>query len=241
MASVLALMLTVCAGSFLQVHTGLGLGILSMTIFPLLFPLSTAVGLNVAIAAMSALYIMISRRAYIRWDIIIPVILISLVISTITTLLSLSAEQSVLTLILGCVLIFLALYFAVFAGRIHIHGSRRNGLLMGLLAGVGNGLFGLGGPPVALYFMASMNGTKEYVASIQTYFFFSNIVTVIVRTATGAFQGYHIPLIALGWGCAALGTWGGIKTSGMLPERILVRLAYLFVALSGVALIINSF
>ena len=55
------MMLTVCAGSFLQVHIGLGLGILCMTLFPILFPLSTAVGLNVAIASVSALYIMFSR------------------------------------------------------------------------------------------------------------------------------------------------------------------------------------
>ena len=240
-SSVLILIVTVCAGSFLQVHTGLGLGILSMTVLPLIFPLSTAVGLNVAIAAVSALYIMISYRKEIRWRIVLPVMVISLVISTLTTLFSLQMEQSFLKIVLGCFLILLALYFAKFADRIHIRASRCNGILMGLLAGFCNGLFGLGGPPVALYFMASMNGTKEYVASIQTYFFFSNVVTMIVRAATGAFQGYHIPLIVIGWGCTALGTWIGIKTAGVLPERILMRLSYLFIALSGLTLVINSF
>ena len=234
------MMLTVCAGSFLQVHIGLGLGILCMTLFPILFPLSTAVGLNVAIASVSALYIMFSRWREIQWSTILPVTVISLTVSTMTTLCSLRVEQKVLKIILGSILILLALYFAWFADRIHILASRRNGVIMGLLAGVGNGLFGLGGPPVALYFMASVDDTQQYVASIQTYFFFSNVVTAVVRAASGAFEPAHTPLIVIGWVCTALGTWVGLRTSGLRPKRILRRLAYIFIALSGLTLVINS-
>ena len=102
------------------------------------------------------------------------------------------------------------------------------------------GLFGLGGPPVALYFMASMDDTRQYVASIQTYFFFSNVTTVFVRMATGAFQFFHLPLVLCGWLCAAAGTWLGMKTSGLFSERLLKRLAYLFIGLSGLSLVINA-
>lgn len=240
LSSVALVMLIVCAGSFLQVHIGLGLGILCMTLFPMLFPLSTAVGLNVAIASVSALYIMISYWKDIQWKTILPVTVISLTISTITTICSLQVEQGILKVILGIFLIFLSLYFAWFAEQIHIRPSVRNGVLMGSMAGIGNGLFGLGGPPVALYFMASMEDTRKYVVSIQTYFFFSNVTTVIVRAATGAFQVFHLPLIVVGWICAAVGTWIGLKTSGRLPERTLKRLAYLFIGLSGLILVLNS-
>ena len=170
----------------------------------------------------------------------LPVTAISLTVSTITTLCSLKAEQKVLKIILGVVLILLSVYFARFADRIHIQASRRNSVLMGTLAGVGNGLFGLGGPPVALYFMASMDDTRQYVASIQTYFFFSNVTTVFVRMATGAFQFFHLPLVLCGWLCAAAGTWLGMKTSGLFSERLLKRLAYLFIGLSGLSLVINA-
>ena len=105
---------------------------------------------------------------------------------------------------------------------------------------MGNGLFGVGGPPAALYLMASLQEIRPYIATIQTYFLISNVFTLAVRSMTGAVHIVHLPLIVVGWGCAAAGVFVGIRLSGHLPERLTKRLVYAMIGVSGLATIVQS-
>lgn len=148
-------------------------------------------------------------------------------------LFSLSIDASHLTMVLGFFLVLLALYFAYFSERIHITANPRNGLLMGLVAGLGNGFFGIGGPPVALYLFAAISDKKAYLATIQAYFLFCNVHSILVRSHYGSLLVNHIPLILVGWAAIGIGTFAGLKLFNRISDHLLRRIVYIFVGLSG--------
>ena len=153
--------LIVLVGSFLQANIGFGFPIIAMIFFPSLFPFSTAVTLNQVIAIASTLFVSIRYRAHIRWCILLPLLVSSILVAQLVILFSLSIDASSLTIVLGLFLVLLSLYFARFSERIRIQATMTNGFLMGLFAGIGNGFFGIGGPPVALYLFASVPDKKS--------------------------------------------------------------------------------
>ncbi len=136
----------------------------------------------------------------------------------------------------GCTrsfLVLLSLYFARFSEKIHIQATVANGFLMGLVAGIGNGFFGIGGPPVALYLFAAATEKKSYLATIQAYFLFCNLHSILVRNLHGSLLVSHIPIILVGWVSIAIGTIAGLKLFTKIPEYFLKRIVYAFVGLSG--------
>ena len=117
---VIAVFFIVSIGTFLQVGMGMGVGMMCMMFFPFLFPLNTAVGLCIAISSFSVCYLSFKHRKHICWKILIPCAFISVIVSTETTRISLSWNQSVVKIILGVALILLSLYFLYYSKYIHV-------------------------------------------------------------------------------------------------------------------------
>lgn len=223
----------VFVGAFLQANIGFGFPIIAMIFFPSLFPFSTAVTLNQIIAIGSTGFLTIKYWKSIQWKVLIPMLVSSLLVGAVVIVSSLQVESRILTGILGFFLMALSLYFACFSNKIVIQASPINGLLMGIVAGLGNGLFGIGGPPVALYLFAAVKDKKHYLATIQAYFLVCNIQSIMIRSYHGAFEISHIPIILIGWVAIAVGTYVGLLLFKRTPDYILKRIVYLFVGASG--------
>ncbi|MGE4584014.1 MAG: sulfite exporter TauE/SafE family protein [Sphaerochaeta sp.] len=227
-------------GAFLQANIGFGFPVIAMVFLPSLFPFSTAVALNQMIALASTGYLTLKYRASIRYATLIPLLISSLVVGMVFILFSFSLDSRILVLLLGGFLILLSLYFIIFSARISIKPTRRNSLAMGSLAGLGNGLFGIGGPPVALYLLASTGDKRAYLGTIQAYFLICNIQSIILRSMHGAVALDQVPLVLLGWAGIGMGTYLGLKLFNIWSETVLKRIVYGFVGISGVWIIINA-
>lgn len=232
--------LIVLVGSFLQANIGFGFPIIAMVFFPSMFPFSTAVTLNQIIALASTGYVCIRYRKHIQWKILLPLLGSSLAVAQLVMVFSLSMEASRLSIVLGLLLVLLSVYFAYFSESIHIRATPRNGVLMGLAAGLGNGFFGIGGPPVALYLFAAVTDKKSYLATIQAYFLFCNIHSILVRSLQGSLLISHIPLILVGWVSIAIGTYAGLRLFNKVSNRLLKRIVYVFVGLSGMWMVVQQ-
>ena len=240
MGTMAAVVSCVFVGAFLQANIGFGFPIIAMIVFPRLFAFSTAVTLTQLIAMASTGYLMIRYWTKIQWGTLFPLLFTSLLIAGFVTVFSLSMEGGKLLVILGIALVVISLYFVAFAQSIHIKARPRNGLLMGTIAGFGNGFFGIGGPPVALYLLPAVPGKIEYLATIQAYFFFCNIESIVIRIINGALVFEQLPLIPIGWITIAVGTFVGLKLFDKIPTALLKRIVYLFVGLSGLWIIIEA-
>lgn len=225
--------LVVLMGAFLQANIGFGFPIIAMIFLPALYPFSTAVTLNQVIAMASTGYLAVRYYRYIAWKILLPLLATSLAVAQLVIMFSLSVDSNVLSMALGLFLLLLSLYFAFFSERITIKATVGNGLLMGLIAGVGNGFFGIGGPPVALYLFASVKDKRAYLSTIQAYFLFCNIHSILVRSSYGSLQRSHIAPILVGWGAIGVGTYLGLLLFKKISDTTLRRVVYVFVGCAG--------
>ncbi|MBQ5652282.1 MAG: sulfite exporter TauE/SafE family protein, partial [Peptococcaceae bacterium] len=75
--------------------------------------------------------------------------------------------------LLGIVFILLAVYMYLFQKRIQIKPTMKNALLFCGAGGILGGLFGVGGPPIVLYFLALTDSKERYLSSTQMFFWFN--------------------------------------------------------------------
>ncbi len=238
--SLLSVFFIALFGAFLQTNIGFGFPILAMIFLPYLFPFASAVTLCQLIAIPSTIYLSIRYWKSIRWRILLPLLTVSLVTGAIITFYSFSMDQSLLKMILGIVLVVLSCFFIWFSNRIQVRATYVSASLMGAIGGVGNGLFGIGGPPVALYLMAAIDDPKQYLATIQCYFFLSNISTIIIRLGNGSLTWSESPFVLIGWLGIGIGTWVGLYTFKKIPVSRLKKLVYGFVGASGAWIVFSE-
>lgn len=236
----LALFLIALAGAFLQTNIGFGFPVLAMIFLPALFPFNTAVALCQVIAMASTTILTVKYWRYIDWKTMLPMLIVSLTAGILVTLGSISLPHRSLQLILGSALIAISIFTVRFSERIHIRPTAGAGAMLGLVAGTGNGFFGIGGPPVAIYLLGARLEKRSYLATIQCYFLISNISTIIVRTGYGALSASDIPLIVGGWLGIGAGTLLGLRVFERIPQRMLRKLVYGFVGVSGATIIVQQ-
>ncbi|MBS0388977.1 MAG: sulfite exporter TauE/SafE family protein [Proteobacteria bacterium] len=107
----------------------------------------------------------------------------------------------------------------------------------GTASGLANGAFGMGGPPVILFFFSSPAGVAAGRASLITYFFFSDLIGVawqgwngLITTATLVRAAWFLPPLAAGvW----LGNHRFKRADSDAARRWALRLLMLLAVLTG--------
>jgi len=232
-----ALFLIALAGSFLQTNIGFGFPVLAMIFLPSLFPFPTAVAICQVVAFASTAYLTIRYREHISWSTMLPLLVISLATGALVTIFSWSIAQRSLEMLLGGLLVLISIFSIASKESLRIRPTIGNGAAFGLIAGFGNGLFGIGGPPVAIYLMGGLPTKEAYLATIQCYFLLSNASTIGLRLAHGEVQSRHMLPILCGWAGIALGTFTGLKFFRSLSKQNLRIAVHAFVGISGLVII----
>lgn len=240
--SFLFLMLASFGGSFIQRVTGFGYGIFAMMFFPLFFAsYGEANILTGMLSIFSSLAVVISMRHYINWKIIFPPAVGCMIATFLAVEFMKGQTDGTLKLLLGVVLILLSVYFFFFASKIHFNPSLPAGLFVGILSGIMNGLFSMGGPPVVIYFMVTAeDDNKKYVATIQSYFLLTNIFSIAVKAGAG----YLTKDVLIAWPIGIIGMvvgfWLGKRIFNRLNAQMLKKIVYGFMAISGVINIVTT-
>lgn len=240
MEQYLLVFLVAVAATFLQTSIGFGFAVFAMIFLPLLFPYGNAIAICQAIATLNTAYLAIRYYKYIKWKTMIPLLVPTLVLGISFTLFSFSFETHYLKALLGFVLVLLSLYFFRFSNRICIQPTIRNGMIMGSISGIGNGLFGIGGPPAALYLLPSINEKLAYLATVQAYFTFNNITNLTTRIIKGAFQISYLGHLAVGWIGVGVGTVLGLFAFKHMKAELLKKFVYAFVGLNGLYIMLQE-
>ncbi|MDI9521238.1 MAG: sulfite exporter TauE/SafE family protein [Bacillota bacterium] len=158
-------------GGIVQATTGFGFGIFVMVFFSLYLPLLSASALSSAISLFvsSTLVFKYRKHAQIK-QVILPVICY-LLISTSVILLAPSLDLHWLSIAFSVMMILLAVYMLFFSGKVKVRASAVTALSCSSLSGVASGLFGIGGPPMTLYYMTLFHDDKlAYMGTLQLFF-----------------------------------------------------------------------
>lgn len=213
--------------------TGFGAAIIMMIFLPQLLPIDQSAGVAGLIMAASVITMVVRYRQHIRLKrIIIPFIIYASVAAW-SVHLGKILDVQLLRILLGGLLVGLAIYFTLSKQA----GTQRYpfyvaGAFM-IISGFFNGLFGIGGPLMALYFLSLSQTTEDYIANLQTFFLIDIIYITTIRVSTGILSSADIPIVLIGMLGAMLGT---LLAGRILPHMNMLmvrRVIYAFIGLSG--------
>ncbi len=222
--------------------TGFGSGIVLMTFLPFVLPIPQGAGVStLTMSGPNAALVWRYRRG-IHWlHIIIPFIVYS-VVATVAVHVGQNLSAPLLKGLLGGLLVAIATYQVLMQYRGHTpsHIIWPVAVVFMVVSGFFNGLFGIGGPLMALYFLTESRSTTEYMASIQTFFMLDTVYVTTLRFSQGILQFHHLGFVAVGMIGAVLGTVVANRVIDRLNLDRVRRIVYIFIGISGLYYLVQS-
>lgn len=213
--------------------TGFGAAIIMMIFLPQWLPMDQSAGVAGLIMFASVITMVIRYRQHIQLKrIMIPFIVYASVAAW-SVHLGKVLDVQLLRILLGGLLVGLAIYFTVSkqAGTQRYPFYVAGGFM--IISGFFNGLFGIGGPLMALYFLSLSKETGDYIANLQTFFLIDVVYITSIRVANGILSAADVPIVLIGMLGAILGT---VLAGRILPRmnmHMVRRGIYTFIGLSG--------
>lgn len=223
-----------------QTVSGFGAAILMMAVIPFFFEILTAPALVSAVCAALAISVAFRFRKHIDIQNSIIPILAFLITSLSIIPVSKKWDLHVLTIVFGGFLILLAVYLFFFSEKIKVRPDAKTALILGAVSGITSGLFGIGGPLMALYFSASTESKESYIANTQLLFATTNILNTIMRAINGIYTLDLIPLTVVGIAGILCGKKIGLKKLASVDIVQLRKIINIFVAIAGVIIVISA-
>lgn len=229
----LLILIPVFFAALVQGITGFGSVIIMMIFFPAVLPIAQAAGLGGVVMLSCTAGLAWRYRANFKFKQVIGPFLIYATVATWSVRLGKVLDTHVLRLMLGVLLVALALYF-IFAKTA---GDRRYPWYIAIsfmvISGFFNGLFGIGGPLMALYFLSLSTSVPTYMGNLQGFFLLDTLYITSVRIASGIIATALIPYIIGGMIVATLGVIVANRVSAKWSLAQIKPLIYGFIGLSG--------
>ena len=225
----------------IQATTGFGAGIFMMLFFPMFLPMIQCSALSSAIGLVNTITMAIMYRKCAQPRLIILPTIVYFVFSTVCIWYSTQIDLAAFKPFFGLFLSALGLYFLFFSQRIKIKGSWRSALICSSLSGTASGFFGIGGPPMVLYFLSLTGDDKyAYLGTIQLFFLITSIQGVATRALNGIYTRELLLLVPIGMLGSFIGTRVGTRIVRKLRTDRLKIIIYAFLCISGLLTFITN-
>lgn len=107
-------------------------------------------------------------------------------------------------------------------------------ILFIVISALCDSLFGIGGPLMVLYFLSQTNSTKEYLGTIQFFFFINGVYNTAFRFVRGILGLEQLLYIAVGAVCIFAGLLVANRIVDRLNANIIRKLTYIMIGISGI-------
>ncbi len=198
MTLLIIVLITAFFAGLIQGVTGFGAGIVMMSAIPYVINLPKAAAITNAVAVVLTIIMAYQYRNQIKLKLLLAPTLFYIIGSTLAIHLSKGYDSRFLKIIFAVFLIGLALYFWKFAEKVSIKANFLTMFLCGVVSGICDGLFAIGGPLMVLFFLAVTDSQEEYLANLQTVFLISGLYNLFFRAIQGILTVDLLPLIVLG-------------------------------------------
>ena len=159
---------------------------------------------------------------------------IYILISTITIVIGPSLNSSYLKKGLSLFFILLSFYFLFIKKKnTQIKMSIFISLFCILISSICDGLFGIGGPLMVIYFKNKTDNQNEYLGCIQLFFLVNCIYNTILRIINDILLPQHLSIILISIPAICLGLLIAKKISYQLNINFINKITYLIIGLSG--------
>ena len=161
----LAVALSAALGGFVQSITGFGAAVVMMTILPYFFTMAVAPSVSTSICLGLTVTLAWKLRKSIDLKLTLPPTLLYAAASVTAIRFIGSMDLRVMTMVFGAFLMLLGAYLLLTEKKAAIRVTPVVTVVCGLLAGVCGGLFSIGGPIMAIYYLAATDSRESYLAN----------------------------------------------------------------------------
>ena len=232
--------LAALAGGIIQPLTGFGAAVIMMVAASAFYDMTIAPTVVALICmAQSGTMTWMYRKHIDLKQIALPIGLYTVCSLVIINLLG-RFDLHVLTALFGAFLIALAAYFLFFAKRVKLQPSLTAGLVCSAFSGCCAGAFTIGGPMMALYFVAIARDKDTYVGNMQFLFLTTNLINFTMRVVRGYFSVSLLLVAGVSVVCILLGLWIGTLLSRRMSGDIARQVVYIGVGVSGLVTLVQE-
>lgn len=237
----IVLALATFLGGLMQGLSGIGFGLIVASLLGSHLDLSTMTIIIMSISSVLSLRISIKYRQYIKWRGIALIIAIGIPFRLVATLFDTKwGTGNGAKITLGVTLLLLALLsFLTDALQIRYRQTPLAEISVGLIGGIVGGVFGVGGPIYALYFLWRYQNKQQYNASLQMVFLSLNIVSLVSYSLESSFQPNMLLELGVGLVTAVVGLMIGLAFFERINTVLAKRIAYAFILLSSGWLVLS--
>lgn len=236
MSWIVIIILAALLAGFVQEVTGFGSGIVMMIFLPHLLPINQSAGVSTLTMLVATIMLAWRYRKFLKWRQLVVPFLIYIVMAISSLYLSSVLASGYLKLLLGLLLVILSIYYSIMNWK-SITIKAIPTLIMvifALISGFFNGMFGIGGPLMALYFLTISDSKENYLANLQTFFLLDTFVMTSLRFSTGILTADNLKFVIIGIIGAIMGTLLANRLVTHLNIRLMKIFIYLFIGLSGI-------
>lgn len=233
--------LIICLFSgILQSVVGFGCGIVMMLFFPKFFGMVQGAAVCATVSLILTSTVAIKYKDFINWKrLTIPTISYMIASSTCILIVK-DVNLLMLKLSFGIFLVFLSIYMFIFSNRIHFSKSIVMEFLVGIISGITSGLFAIGGPLIAVYYLNTSSSPEEFRGNGQTLFFITGLSGLVTRIANHIFTVDLIPITIAGMMGIYLGKVVGLRLAEKIDSKLTSIIVYSYILFSGIVTIIQS-
>lgn len=221
-------------GGFVQGLTGFGAVIIMMIFFPAILPIDQAAGIGGVSLLVSMIGLVWRYHRDFHLKQVVGPFIVYAAVATWSVHLSHVLDTHIMRLLLGGLLVMLYLYFTLVKNAGNRHYPWYVALCFMIISGFFNGLLGIGGPLMALYFLSRSHSIPEYTANIQGFFLIDVFYINSVRVANGILVPHDVPYILVGMVAATIGTVIAARIAARLDDATFRKWIYRFIGIAGV-------
>ncbi len=173
-------------------------------------------------------------RKYIQLKKVTWPALLYVAVSSASIIFSTKVNQEMMKKVFGVFLILLSVYY-LFCGK--GGGKELNPLISVIfiaVSGACDGLFGIGGPLMVIFFLGQPHSKEEYLGTIQAVFLTNLVYGTAMRVFNRILTVGHLPYIGIGMICIII----GLKVANRIVERLdgekIKKTTYVAIGISGI-------
>lgn len=236
-----ATILSAAAAGIAQGITGFGSGLVIMSVLPFFLGVTDAAAVCGLVMLLLNLVATWHFRAKVSLKRIALPTLCFFLGSSVSILNVKNIPVKQLQVCFGIFLIVLALYFIFYKKGGTIRDNAFTMVLCCTGAGLCDGLFSIGGPPLAMYFLAHSDGdTEQYLTDQQSCYLIADIFTASMRI----YEGILTPRLAVTGMTGLIGVLIGMglafRLIGKIDDKTLRKAIYAMMGISGAVTVIKA-
>ena len=239
---IIILVIFALIGGLVQSATGMGHGMVLMTL-PVLFVPYIPLLLSVKILHICFFIPVLFMYKKIKWKILLLPTLISYLGVILGTSILTLANQNQLSIVLGGIMLVLAVNHFINKKNVCFEAKWYHGMLAGLVSGFCSAIASMAGPPLAYYYLSTKELSKDkdaYYATIMTTFFLINLQQLMVLAYNKNIPSETMSIVYISIIPLIIGIFLGRAWTKRVNQQQLKNIVFLVLGITGVYLIINN-